>query len=162
MNWQELSTTSHYQTALAVKDKLKAGDVEEAAVGLDELIDAVARSERRALRSQLIRLMAHVIKWKSQPERRSVSWAVSIYQAREEIEAGQEEVPSLTRSVIEAMWDKCFLAARKQALIEMGDKVAIEKPSWKEVFEDEYLLPGPSSGGSKQPGRKKKRANDRD
>lgn len=138
MNWQELSTTSHYQTALAVKDKLKAGEVEEAVVGLDELIDAVARSERRALRSQLIRLMVHVIKWLTQPERRSGSWAVTIYQSRDEIAAIMEEVPSLTRTVLEEMWDGAFTAASRQARAEMGDDVATGNLSWHDVFESEY------------------------
>jgi hypothetical protein len=48
MNWQELSTTSHYQTAVAVKEKLLEGDIEEATHGIEELIEALGRSEKRA------------------------------------------------------------------------------------------------------------------
>src|SRR5437868_1003968 len=114
MKWQELSTTSHYQTAVAVEEALDRGDVADAKLGIQELIDALARAERRALRSQLVRLMMHIIKWKTQPERRSTSWCVSILSARREIEEIQEETPSLHRSVINGLWDKCFQAAKKE------------------------------------------------
>jgi len=140
MNWQELSMTSQYQTALAIKDRLDKGDIQEAQEGLEELIDAVRRSEKRAVRSQLVRLMAHVLKWKNQPENRSPSWAVSILQARREIAESQEEVPSLTRDVIEGMWAKCFREAKKQAQIEMRKKVTKASVRWKEVFDVEYTL----------------------
>ena len=84
-NWHDLATTSHYQTAVAVHDALHHGDTANALQGLEELIDALARSERRALRSQLIRLMQHVVKWQLQPERHSWSWVATIRNARREI-----------------------------------------------------------------------------
>src|SRR5947209_1648292 len=95
--WQELSCSSHYQTAVAVEEALKRGDTVDATAGIQELIDALARSEKRALRSQLTRLMAHVIKWKTQANKRSFSWRASINGARREIEDIQEETPSLNR-----------------------------------------------------------------
>ncbi len=140
IGWQELAATSHYQTAVAIARELAAGNVREASMGLEELIDAVARSERRALRSQLVRLMVHVYKWRSQPAKRSSSWAVTILQAREEIAAIQEEVPSLTRSFIESLWDACSAAAVRQAEAEMGERVADRGLSWDQVFEDEYRI----------------------
>jgi hypothetical protein len=141
MDWQQLSTTSHYQTALAIGQELAKGNVQEAEAGLQELIDAVARAERRALRSQLIRLMMHILKWKVPPERRSGGWASSIHQARLEIEESREEVPSLTRQVIEEkMWDRCFSTAKRAAEEETGQKVDIAGLTWKEVFEDEYSI----------------------
>lgn len=153
MNWHQLAATSHYQTAVAVANELAQGKVDEAETGLQELIDAVARAERRALRSQLIRLMAHVLKWKMQPVKRTSSWAVTIHQAREEIAGIQEEVPTLTPEVIEGIWEKCFDAAKRQAEEEMQQEVAIESLSWEEVFEEEYTLFRPSRA-RKQPKRK--------
>ena len=61
------------------------GHVQEAAKGVEELIEALSRSEKRALKSQLVRLMLHIIKWQSQPERRSSSWVASIKDARDEM-----------------------------------------------------------------------------
>jgi hypothetical protein len=72
MDWQELSSTSHYQTAMAIKQALQRGNVQEAITGIEELIEALSRSDKRALKSQLIRLMMHIIKWKSQPKKRSL------------------------------------------------------------------------------------------
>ena len=138
MNWQELSTTSPYQTAVAVEQELKHGNLQEAATGMKELIEALARSEKRALKSQLIRLMVHVIKWQAQPGQRSRGWRASIYNVRAEIADIQEETPSLSREVIEAMWDKCFQAAIREAEAEMDREVPVAKLSWEDVFETEY------------------------
>jgi hypothetical protein len=64
MKWQELAATSHYRTAVAVKQALQRGDMHEAILGLEELIDALSRADQRALEHHLIRLMQHIIKWK--------------------------------------------------------------------------------------------------
>jgi hypothetical protein len=53
---------SHYRTAVGVKEALEEGDLDGALRGIDELIDVMGRSDRRAVRSQLIRLMQHIIK----------------------------------------------------------------------------------------------------
>jgi hypothetical protein len=139
-NWQELAASSHYQTAVAVDEALERGDVDEAREGVQELIDALSRAERRALRSQLTRLMTHVIKWRSQPEKRSRSWLLTILQARREIDAIQEETPSLNRSVVESLWQKCFDAAKEDAETETGKPSQVTKLTWKEVFEKDYEL----------------------
>jgi hypothetical protein len=140
MNWQELSATSHYQTATEIKDKLQEGNVQEATIGIEELIEALARSEKRAMKNQLIRLMMHIIKWKSQPEKRSRSWSASIQNAKEEILDIQEEIPSLTDAVILEMWEKCFRAAKREAEGEMNRKSQVSELSWQEVFENQYEL----------------------
>ncbi len=139
-NWPELAATSHYQTAVAVEKALQRGDVSEASAGIQELIDALARAEKRALRSQLTRLMAHIIKWKSQPDKRSRSWRATINNARREIEEIQEDTPSLNRTVIELLWEKAFKGATEDAEGEMGQPSSVSKLSWKEVFEKEYKV----------------------
>ena len=65
MNWKELAITSPYQTAVKIKNELIQGHIEESTIAIEELIDASSRSERRALRSQLTRLMMHIIKWQT-------------------------------------------------------------------------------------------------
>lgn len=64
-NWPELVFNSHYLTAIEVKKSLEAGEVMEAEEGVEQLIDAMARADRRAVKSQLVRLMKHIIKWKT-------------------------------------------------------------------------------------------------
>jgi len=137
-NWQELSSHSYYQTALAIKHALQQDNRQEAMMGIEELIEALSRSEKRALKSQLVRLMMHVIKWKSQPEKRSLSWVATIKNAREEIIDIQEETPSLTNSVILEMWDKCLQMAIRDAQGEMEKLTVIKELSWPEVFEEDY------------------------
>lgn len=141
MNWQELAATSPYRTAVAVGRALRAGDVAGASAGLQELIDALSRSDKRALRSHLVRLMAHVLKWHTQPERRSASWAATIANARDEIVDIQEETPSLTRAVVEEMWQRCFELARREAAAEMDREPSLAALSWHDVFEAPYELP---------------------
>jgi len=140
MNWQELSSTSHYKTAMALKNEIANGNLPEAVIGIEELIQALSRSEKRALKSQMIRLMLHIIKWQSQPERRSLNWVASIKDAREEIADIQEETPSLTDNVIKELWDKAFVIANRDAQAEMSKKSDVTALTWHEVFEIDYDL----------------------
>ncbi|MBD1834055.1 DUF29 family protein [Cyanobacteria bacterium FACHB-472] len=138
--WEWLTASSHYQTAVAVQQLLNQGKLIESSEGLDELIKALEGVEKRVIKNQLILLMRHILKWKCQPERRVSDWSLIIRSARTEIEDSQEEVPSLNQDFIKSIWDKCFNAALKEAEIEMGNKSQITSLSWKEVFEDEYTL----------------------
>ncbi|MEX2141042.1 MAG: DUF29 domain-containing protein [Pirellulales bacterium] len=140
MNWQELAASSHYQTAVAVNHALREGRIDEAMVGIEELIEALTRSDKRALKSHLVRLMVHVIKWHTQPLRRSRSWRGTINSARREIRAIQEDTPSLTRAVIEAQWDDCFETAKEEAEIQMNQEPELTSISWAQAFEEPYEL----------------------
>ncbi|MGK7901025.1 MAG: hypothetical protein AB4352_06355 [Hormoscilla sp.] len=61
-DWNWLAINSHYQTATAVQQLLQEGNSMEARECLDALIEAMGRSEKRAVKSQLIRLMIHIVK----------------------------------------------------------------------------------------------------
>ena len=140
MNWPELTTQSHYRAAVEIKHALDEGNVQAATTGIEELINALGRSERRALKSQLTRLMVHIIKWYSQPERRSRSWTATIYNARDDIRDIQAETPSLTDDVVQALWAACFRAAKREAEGDMNGPAAVTGLSWQQVFEDDYEL----------------------
>jgi Domain of unknown function DUF29 len=138
VNWQELSAESHYRVATEIRRALREQNYDDAEAGIEELIDALGRSEKRALKSQLVRLMAHIIKWKSEPEKRSYSWVATIYNARDEIADIQTETPSLTDELIEALWDKSFQAAKREAEGEMNQKSSVASLTWKDVFDKDY------------------------
>lgn len=140
MNWQELSATSHYKTALAIAHELELGHSSEANQGIKELINALSRSEKRALKSQLIRLMKHIIKWKTQPDYRSRSWIATIQNARVEIKDIQEETPSLNDNLINQLWEDCISLAIVEAEDEMRQESGVKELSWQEVFEQLYSL----------------------
>ena len=140
-NWPEIVFNSHYLTAVEVKKSLEAGDVMEAEEGVEQLIDAMARSDRRAVKSQLARLMKHIIKWKTQVPRRSLSWMRTINNARVEIRYIQEETPSITKENVVDMWERAFDQAIAEAEEEMGGvESTVSSLTWDEVFDDEYLL----------------------
>jgi hypothetical protein len=139
-DWQRLAADSHYKAATAIRDALQSGEVVEATEGLEELIDALSRSDRRALESHLMRLMQHIIKWRVQPDRRSRSWRNTIMTARKHIARIQEDTPSLTRQVIESIWQDVLDDAIRAAESEMDQDVPPLVLTWQEVFEDAYRL----------------------
>ena len=138
-HWQELVLTSHLQTAQAIKDELANGNFEEAATGIEVLAEALGKSEKRALRSQLIRLMTHIIKWKTQPQMQNRSWAGSIENARVEIEELLEFEPSL-RPAVPQLIVELFDKAKRVAEKEMGRQAAIFSLTWQDVFVDKYSV----------------------
>ena len=144
IDWQEMVATSHLDTIVAVRKLLEEKEYDEAQEALDELYQAMANAERRALNSQLIRLMVHILKWRYQPDRRSTSWVRTIVNARQEIKSLQEYMPSLNREYIETIWEKNFESATNAAKAEMNlsrkDKFEPAELTWDEVFDDEYLL----------------------
>ena len=99
----------------------------------------MSRSDKRALRSQLTRLMMHIIKWKIQPKHRSQSWLMNIENARIEIEEILEDEPHL-KPQMPQLWDKCLKTAIRLAKQETGMKVTLVELTQEEVFQIEYFL----------------------
>jgi ribonucleotide monophosphatase NagD (HAD superfamily) len=139
-NWEELVFSSHYLTTLAIREELLDGNVEAALLGTTQLMEAMSRIDRRAVKSHLAVLMMHIIKWKTQPQKRSKSWLTTIENAREEIRDIQEDTPSITNVVIGEFWNKALERALQLAEREMNEKPAIQALTWEEVFDDEYRL----------------------
>ena len=84
-----------------------------------EEIEAVGSSQRRELRSRMIRLLQHLLKWHYQPELRSRSWRATIAVQREDIEALLEDSPSLRRTLPDVL-PRAYRSAREHALNETG------------------------------------------
>jgi len=142
VDWEWLALTDHYYTAVAIRDALREGDVDGATEGIEELIDALSRSDERALESRLIRLMQHIIKWKVQPERRSPSWAATIREQRRQIRRLQSRYSRFTdRYIQDTLWDDCYTGGLNEAAAEMNREHIKAVPlSWEEVFETPYTL----------------------
>lgn len=58
-------------------------------------IEDVGKSEQRELASRMAVLLAHLLKWQYQPERRGASWEKTIKAQRKEIAYALDESPSL-------------------------------------------------------------------
>lgn len=86
---------------------------------LIEEVQDLGKSEKRAIASQLTRLLMHLLKWQYQPQRRSDSWLDSITDARTQIELTIADSPSL-KHYPEAVLDESYLRARRQAIQQTG------------------------------------------
>ncbi|WP_373526017.1 DUF29 domain-containing protein [Nostoc sp.] len=110
---------------------------------LIEEIEGLGKSERRAIASQLTRLLLHLLKWQYQPQRRSDSWLDSITDSRTQIELAIEDSLSLKSYPIEQL-DESYLRARRQAAKQTGIVVSLfpeECPYSLELVLDEDWLP---------------------
>jgi hypothetical protein len=104
------------QTAkLLKKKKFTQLDLEN----LIEEIESLGKSEKRAISSNLIIVILHLLKWRYQPEQRSNSWKSSIREHRRRMQELLTDSPSLKNYLPEILAD-CYLAAKKQASDETG------------------------------------------
>lgn len=129
---------SERQAALIRERKFDELDVENVA----EEIESLGRSDRRAVRSQVRRLLVHLLKWQFQKSRRSQSWRRSINSAREELRVIVEESPSL-KDVLETSLGGEYLTSRKRAIEETklaDDKFPAQCPySLQQILDDDFL-----------------------
>ncbi|NET73889.1 MAG: DUF29 domain-containing protein [Sphaerospermopsis sp. SIO1G2] len=103
--------------------QLKAGDFKEVDLeNLIEEIESMGRSEKRELKSRLIILLMHLLKWQYQPEKRSASWQSTITEQRICIELLLEDSPSL-RPLFTEVFADCYDKARMKASQETGIKL---------------------------------------
>ena len=79
------------QAALLRSGNLSAADIENIA----EEIESMGKSEKRELTSRLAVLLLHLLKWQYQPERRGVSWEVTIRVQRRDLVDHLADNPSL-------------------------------------------------------------------
>ena len=85
---------------------------------LGEYLADMARRDRREVESRLAILIAHILKWKHQPDRRSGSWRSTIVVQRQEL-AGLVE-RGVLRSHAEKMLETVYRRAVEQAAAETG------------------------------------------
>lgn len=69
-----------------------------------EEIEDVGKSEKRELESRMAVLLAHLLKWQHQPERRGNSWRNTINEQRNKVSKRIRETPSLKADLQEAEW----------------------------------------------------------
>ena len=79
----------------------------------------MGRSDRRELKSRLVVLVLHLLKWRHQPSARSRSWSATIDEQRLEIGDLLSESPSL-RPMAVAILAQAYPIARAQAIAETG------------------------------------------
>jgi hypothetical protein len=108
------------QAALLRSGKLSAID----ALNIAEEIESVGRSERNELESRMAVLLAHLLKWQFQPERRGHSWEATIKIQRLHLTELLRDSPSLKHSFenekfLRTMWLHATVLAGDQTQLDM-------------------------------------------
>lgn len=121
-----------------VADRLRARrfaelDVEHVA----EEIEDMGKRDLRELNSRMEVLLAHLLKWKVQPRKRSRSWRATVVTQRHEIKAILEDSPSLRRRLASARKSN-YERAVARAAAETGLSVNIFPPDCP--FSNEEIL----------------------
>ncbi len=83
---------------------------------LSEYLSDMAKRDRREVFSRLVVLMAHLLKWEYQPDKRTGSWRATIEFQRMEL-ADMLESATLRNHAI-AVLDKAYINAVRQAIAE--------------------------------------------
>lgn len=86
---------------------------------LAEELEDMGKREQRALRSRTVVLLAHLLKYAYQPERRSPSWTGTIREQRKQLNTLLDDSPSL-RPRFAADIEDSYLSARLLAAGETG------------------------------------------
>ena len=112
------------QAALLRSGQFSQLDIEHLA---DEIED-VGKSEKRELASRMAVLLAHLLKWQHQPQRRGASWQTTIKIQRKGIDLAIKATPSLKAALRDPDWqqtvwgDAIDLATREAGLdMDFGD-----------------------------------------
>jgi len=106
------------QAMLLRSGKLAEADIEHIA----EEIESMGRTEKRELVNRLAVLLAHLLKWKFQPNLRSRSWRLTIKEQRIAVADHIADNPSLQSKTEEAM-----TTAYRSAVIEAAKETAIDE-----------------------------------
>lgn len=107
----------------------------------DEIED-VGKSERRELLSRMAELLAHLLKWHYQPERRGASWETSIRKQRKGITRAIQQTPSLKVDLASAEWlQDVWDEAVKRAADQTGIGYFPESCPWsiEQVRDDDWF-----------------------
>lgn len=110
---------------------------------LAEEIESLGRSQESELESRYFRLLAHLLKWRHQPEQRSGSWRGTIIEQRSRLAKLLRQNPSLKPRRGE-FFEEAYADARELAAGETGLPIGTfpEQPPWTiEQAEDRGFWP---------------------
>jgi len=109
---------------------------------LAEEIADVGKSEQRELAHRMALLLAHLLKWQYQPERRGASWRITIRNQRRGVVRCLKDAPSLTTRLRNSeWWNGVWDDAVAQAASETGLAHFPETCPWRaeEILDPEWL-----------------------
>ena len=90
-----------------------------------EEIEALGRSDYRELISRLEVLIAHLLKWQLQPDKRSSSWRGTIVEQRDKIDMLLTDSPSLNHKLTDQIdIEKVYKSAKNKFYKDTGLKIS--------------------------------------
>ncbi len=113
-----LYKTDTYAWAIDQARRLRTGQALDTE-NLAEEIEDLAKQERGTLVNTLAVLINQMLKWHSQPDKRTRSWEYTIREHRNRIAGIMEESPSLQSDLPELI-NKAYTSGRLQAAAETG------------------------------------------
>jgi hypothetical protein len=84
---------------------------------LIEEVEAMARTDKKAVKNNLVVLLTHLLKHQFQPKQRSSGWRGSVVEHRQRLRDDFEESPSLRRHAAQ-VFASAYADAREQASAE--------------------------------------------
>jgi hypothetical protein len=135
---QDVVAWANEQARLLRAGRYDLIDIENVA----EEIEDVGKSEQRELISRMAVLLAHLLKWQYQPERRGNSWRFTIRTQRKQIWIALEETPSLKARLSDnGWWEKVWLEATRHAADETGlfDFPTVCPWTFAEIMDESWL-----------------------
>ncbi len=120
MSVGELYERDYYEWTVRNAELLRSGRVKEADLRhIAEEIEDLGKRERRELFYRLSQVIAHLLKWKAQPERQSRGWELTIRVQRKDLAKLLSENPSL-RLYLQKSVPEVYERAMVEAMTETG------------------------------------------
>ena len=139
---ENLYETDFYSWSLQQAKLLKEGRMKELDMeNLIEEVEDMGKGRRNALKSQLIRLLQHLLKWQYQPTHQGSSWESTIINARNEINILIDENPGL-KNELDTHFEKAWEYAIKSAIREtkLSKDIFPKNNPWtfEQIIDDDF------------------------
>jgi hypothetical protein len=116
----ELDETAWLEQTAALVAQRRFDEIDHAQ--LSEYLSDMARRDKREILNRLTALLAHLLKWEHQPDRRTNSWQITILHQRHEL---RDMLESRTlENHARAILAKAYERALQQAALETGTEEA--------------------------------------
>ena len=123
---------------------LRAGKLAQADIGHNaEEIETMGKAEKRELVSRLTVLLAHLLKWQYQPERRGKSWRNTITTQRLDVADHLADNPSLRARLPQSITDaykRARLAAANETDLDTDAFPTTCPWSYEQIMDPDFFL----------------------
>ena len=139
----ELYDTDFFEWTQRTAQLLRTGRLNEIDLRhAAEEIEDMGKRDLKEANSRLQVVLLHLLKWKWQPRRRSLSWRSTLVTQRLEIDAELQDSPSLRRRMRETL-ERTYQGAVKRAGVETGIPPSTFPPacpfSLEQALDTEFL-----------------------